>query len=175
VSHESWGPQEQAEYDAMIERVLAASSNSTERARLLLSELDAGEQARRFWAGDIAREIAHDGARQLITREAKGRVPRIAVSQDGVPIGKVHRVIGTRTRTDEGKTAYVQTLFDYLPFDSLREKADEIALDIAGNRRNLVTVNRLLDLDGRAEGDCPADVCRSLGITVEAWLTGAAA
>lgn len=173
MSHESWGPEEHAEYDAMIDRVLAGSENTTERARLLLAELDGAEQAHRYWAGDIAREIAHAGARNLVTREAKARVPRVPVALDGVPIGTVSRVIGIRTRTDEGKTTYVQSLFEYVTFDELRQKLEEIALDIAGQRRNLSAVQRLLALEGRAAGSTPHEVCHSLGITVEEWLAGA--
>lgn len=175
MSHAHWSPDDRDEYDALVDEVLVATDDSTDRAALFLRKLRDAEQAQRFWASDVLREIEHDGSRKRIVDEAKRRVPRVAVSYEGVSLGTVHRTIGTRTRTDIGKTAYVQTLFDYPTFDALREKRLQHQADIAGHRRDIAALDRLLELEGRAPGTTPAEVCRALGITVEEWLAGAAA
>jgi hypothetical protein len=174
MSHPSWSPEEREEFEALCEEAWTSSDSTRARTEEFLRLLHDAEQGRRLFAKDTLREAEGIGAASILKRWNK-RTNRVAVSYDGKVLSKP-RTIGT-TRADAAGNRYaVQTLFDYMTFEEIETKVREYLRQVSAYRENIYIGTRLLELrDMAPDARTPAEACKQIGTTVDAFLAADAA
>jgi hypothetical protein len=170
VNKFGWSDDERLEFDLLIADALRETS-VVARRDIFLDGLDDAEQAHRFWATDVNHDIRASGADRILKSEQAARHPRVPVAHDDRVLGRVPRVMGTRSRDEAGKVEHRQVLFDFMTWKQLRDKLPEFAQQVAAYEADAHAVIRLLALESRAPSSAnPAQACEFLGTTVEQWL-----
>lgn len=172
----SWSEEDVAEFEELVEEALAEDAVARRRD-VFLAGLDDAVQARRYWARDVMQEIRDSGADRILKRERGTRLPRVPVSgEDGTVIGTVPREFGVRRPDAAGREIHQRTLFDLMTWEELRRKRSDLRSQAESYELDADAVGRLLSLETQAPGAAtPAEACKRLGTTVEAWLAEGAA
>lgn len=173
MNFKTWGPEERAEYDAMLDEIISSASDTGERADLMEAKMRDAIQAQRFWANDAEYHACRVGYIAQIKSYLKRT--RVMFSYDGSIISRP-RFVGARAKTESGEVFYTQALIETLTFDELREKRLDYLRQIRAYDENLALVDRLLALaDMCPKASTPNDALKLLNLTVEDYLGEAAA
>jgi hypothetical protein len=175
VRRNAWSDEDLNEFDVLVEAALREPVVAERRA-IFLDGLDHALETHscppfECWAIDLSTEIRNDGADRVLKREQEKRRPRVPVGHDGQILGKAPRVLGRKSRNDEGETIHERRLFDYLTWEELKEKRVEFARTERAAAVDRLMVEKLLTLEERVPGTAnPSEACEELGITVEDFL-----
>lgn len=173
MKHASWSPDDNAEFDALMQAVVSEATSTGDRVEAMAEKIADARQAHRFWAGDIDREALRTGYASQIKSWLKRN--RVLFAYHGAVLSKP-RVIGRRSRSGEGSASFEQALIEAFTFDELRTKRHEYIDQIRAYTENIALIDRLLALADLVPGaTSPVEACEQLGITVESWLNEAVA
>jgi hypothetical protein len=175
-----WSDEDRNEYESLIARCLEWSATA-DRRQDFLAELDKALETHpcppiECWAFDVNAEIRDRGAEHVLKIEMARARPRVPVATDtGLIIGKVPREMGRKIRGVEGEVEHQRTIFDFLTWDELLDKAVEFAATAKAATVDRLAVEKLLTLKDRVpEAANPHEACAALGTTVEDFLSGEA-
>jgi hypothetical protein len=168
----SWSEADRDEYREMCHLAHSMVESQTDRIDRYIDGLDGALATNRMWARDVERELIRVGAIKEMSFYAKSIRPRVAVSFEGERLTKA-RVVGGQYTDAEGRKYSAQTLFDYLTFEQIRDKAHEYIANIRAHQANLALATRLLLLaDEVPEALTPHDALATLGVSMQEWLDG---
>jgi len=172
MNKNSWSQGDRNEFEVLADRCLTEAAIS-DRIDEFLYYLDGAVQVRRFWALDVNADIRDEGAARILKNEMALRRPRVPVAHDGQILGRVPREIGRKVRGDDGKVVHVREQFELFTYEDLRTKHRHFATTERAAAVDRYAIEKLLTLEARVpKSATPADACRVLGITVEAFLAG---
>jgi hypothetical protein len=170
MSRNTWPEDDRIEYEQLVDEALMEEVVS-DRREVFLAGLDDAVQAQRIWAQDIQATIRNDGADKILRKEQDRRRPRVAVSHGGEVLGTAPREFGRKNRDGGGKVVHTRGLFDFEPWDALRQKRAEFAQMEHAAAVDKLTVDKLLSLERMAPGSAnPAEACERIGVSVEEFL-----
>lgn len=165
-------PNARQEYETLLNEVIAQAESTGDRARLMQAKIEDAIQAQRDWAKAVERAAALDGYSQAIKTWLKRT--RVVVNINDREISKP-RTIGTKRQDEDGQVVDLQLPFEILTFDQIRRKRREYLTSLNAYTDNLAVADRLLALAEMAPGsNTPAEAAKTLGITIDAYLAGAA-
>lgn len=168
MKHASWSPEDNAEFDALMQAVVSEATGTGDRVEAMACKIADARQAHRYWAGDIEREALRTGYAAQIKDWLKRN--RVLFAWHGQMLSKP-RVIGRRATSSEGTTSFEQALVEAFTFDDLRIKKREYLEQVRAYTENIALIDRLLALADLVPGaTTPVQACERLGVTVESWL-----
>lgn len=166
-----WSPEERAEYEGLLLEVVKREEGQADRVDYMEHLMADATQARRGWAVDLDRDCRRDGyARQIKNYLKRTRV----VFARGVDMVEKPRVVGVTRKAEDGSRYAVQSLYETLTFDELRDKRRAYLAQRRSYDESVALCDRYLALADMAPGSStPLDATRSLGIEIDVFLAGA--
>jgi hypothetical protein len=174
----SWSDDDRTEYENLVAEALRHEP-VPERVDVFLNGapglgldgFDKALKAGKSWAEDVLSDWKRDGAERLLSREHTRLRPPVPVTRKGRLLGKARHPAGYKKRDDSGKRTYAQTLFDFLTWEQLREKAVEIQASMSSQSVRLAAIQKLLTLQLMVpDAANPAEACEALGMSIEEFL-----
>lgn len=169
VNRRPWLPEEQEEYDAMIESIIASTTDTTKRLDVFESRLTDALQAQRYWARDVERACLRKGMAAEI-KNFQDRRNRALVSHDGRVLN-LPKAQGRTVRTAAGSVAHDRALIEVWSWEQILDKR---AADLRARRHyddRIAYLDRLLALRELCpESASPADAATQLGIDLDEFL-----
>lgn len=166
-------PDERAEWNQLLDDANAKGDTTSERGRAVVDMLDDAEQAQKTWVPYIRGKWLLSGA----TGEAKARLKVTSTTLVSLKTASSIRpmAVGTKTRTPSGAVADTQKLFIEMTWAEVEAHRDMLLRQLRELGFSAATDNKLLGLrDKYPATKGPAEACRKLGVTIEAFLGEAA-
>lgn len=170
MNKKSWSPEELAEHDDLMAEVCDATKDSRQRVQLFLSKITDAVQARRLWARDLERYATYLGAATYVKHWDKAR-REVAVSYNGRLLTKP-AVVGITGIDGAGDPVFQQRLFFFFSWEEIERKRTEYMRQIQAYKVDIHICDRLLALRDLAPAAInPDEAARSIGTSVEEWLS----
>lgn len=168
MNRASWSPEEIAEYEAMLQKVVEDADGTRSRVDLMESLVGDAVQAHRYWARDCEREARRVGfAAQIKSYLKRNRV--LFINRDAA-VSKP-RVVGLKRSTAEGEVYDVQALIEAATFDELRDKRIQAIKQIKSYSDTVALLDRVLALkDMYPHTQFVVDALHEHGMSLDEYL-----
>lgn len=170
TNRSAWAPEERAEYEAMLAKVVEETTSTSDRLDLFQGLLADALQAHRYWANDILRSCARHGAASEIKRYQDRA--RAQVASEGRVVS-LPAYQGTKVRTPDGREMHQRDLIETWTWKQIAEKrreslkARKIYADKTMHCDELLVLRKL-----RPDAKSPTEAATMLGTTVDDFLSG---
>jgi hypothetical protein len=172
IDRAGWSDDERSEYDALLEEVVSATTDSAERLDLFEERIDDAIQAHRPWASEVDSACRRFGMGKEIARyEARNRV---LVSWEGRVLS-LPAIQARKVKTDSGQVTYQRELIELWSWPQIVEKRSEALRSANAYTEKVAHYDRLLALQVLApESDSPRAAAEQLGLDLDEFLSKAA-